>query len=335
MKRPTFATLTMMAVLLGTASVPSATVGAATLGHGDLVAFALQSSGQPAELTIGNAANGRVRSQQQMPPSQNGNEDSIAIVASPATKLVYAIEENASGIVFAMDPRTGAATNFFTLPNGDFTGAIALSQDGMTLYVGGESDDYVVNAATGALEASAAGLGGFTLGYHLLVASPTRNELYEIEGGGYDVFDAKTFAFEYDVSLPEFPMAGAVSSDGKLLYLADLTGYLDVVSVAGKKLVKRIALNSEADDIAFDPASQLIYLATGNGVTAISASTYATVASVGNIAEPYNLAVDPASHACFAASGTGLWRIDPTTFKAKNVHVTSGSITVQGVGPVY
>jgi hypothetical protein len=335
MKRSTSAALTFMAALLGIASVQSHTAGAATLNNGDLVAFALQSTGQPAELTIGSAANGRVRSQQQMPPSQNGNKDNVAIVASPATKLVYAIEENASGIVFAMDPRTGSSTNFFTLPNGDFTGAIAMSQDGMTLYVGGESDDYVVNAATGALEASSPGIGGFVQGFHLLVASPSRNELYAIQGGGYDVFNAKTFAYEYGVTLPQFPMAGAISSDGKLLYLADLTGYLDVVSVPGKKLVRRIALSSAADDIAFDAGTQTIYLATGNGVTAISSATYAVLGTVGGIAEPYNLAVDPTSHACFAASGTGLWRIAPMTFKARNIYATPGSVTVQGVGPVY
>jgi DNA-binding beta-propeller fold protein YncE len=235
----------------------------------------------------------------------------------------------------AIDPRTGNASNFFTLPNGDSAWQLALGDKGATLYVVGGANSYAVNAATGALEKTGPSIEGVPpLGYHELAASPTQPLLFTAFGSGYTVSSAKTFHYLYQVQVGVQPIAFAVSPNGKFLYTAQYDENAYIIDIANQRVRHTIPLGTVPNDLVADAATDRLYVATPFGLTVISTKSAAIVGYVSGIGTAANLAVDPATHACFAATGSGLWSIDPQTLAATQLY-TSASETVQGVSQTY
>jgi hypothetical protein len=306
----------------------------ASAGQIDSVAFALEAPSGPTTLAIANANTGRVLFQQTMPQSQNGQANIVSLVASQATKLVYATLESVNyPFVISIDPRTGAAATFFTLPNGDGAEELALSADGLTLYVVGAANSYRVDASTGALERTGPSIGGFPqTGYHLLAASPTT--LFTPFGSGYTANSAKSFRYEYQVGNGVTPLAFALSPDASLLYTAQYDDNAYIIDIAKKRALAMIPLGTIPNDLVADASTDRLYVSTGSGVTVISTKSATIVATVAGIGAAENLAVDPATHACLAATSSGLWRIDAKTLRTKQLYAAN-SVTLQGVTQTY
>lgn len=170
------------------------------------------------------------------------------LVVSPDGRRLYVLLHAKEGGVAVVDIATRSLETI--IPTGAFPTDFGLSRDGRRLVAASFDDDNVTVIDTEALKPIATWPVGTGLG---LLVHPTKPIAYSLESfdDAVQVMNYETGVLVATVALGEFPTYGAITADGRFLYVADEdSDNISKFDTETNQRLERIAVGSDPANLA-------------------------------------------------------------------------------------
>ncbi len=150
---------------------------------------------------------------------------------------------------------------------------------------------------------------------HLAIDLPRKRLFVSALGSNsLEVVDLVSSAVIRRIGGLEEPQGAYYAADSDKLYVTNAgSGLCDVFDGASLRLLSRIDLGGDADNIHGDPDSHRVLIAAGNGISVVDTTSGRRVAEIGLPGHPEGFALDPQGSALFAnvpAPARGVFVLD-------------------------